>query len=326
MTTAAFSLLACIAGCVDKGVDSHTDVFKTADQIADARREKLLETHKELAVSVLKFSRPDLTVKPGAAGTIDVSADGLTQPIDLIPIELQMASQSNRERTVLRKYLDEQLRPFDQRRVRELGFEKLKPSLRYQLANGHDLKAMQTAAGTSKILSTQVVSDLSRAIVVQRPGGPIAVTNEIVTAWHTTPAAVDGATVDAMRKMFRDAGDKAFETTSYSSVGQTGTLRVDAAVIVLPEFLDAVHKAWHTTDDLILAVPSPRGAQFMESHNTRLAELVVPQWRRLLVSTTNSLYPMLLLDSKNGLQPYVAEVTTKPAPATKPKEKTYIVH
>lgn len=321
------ALLALLSGCGEKGVDSHTEVFKTADEIADYRREKLLASHKELAVSVLRFARPDLAVKAGEAGAIDVSADGITQSIDLLPIEPDMANNSNRERAILRKYLDAQLRPFDERRVRELGFEKVKEALRFDLLNEGGLAALQATAGTSKIRAMQVVSGLYRVTMVHRPGATVPVIEQLIAAWHTTGEAVDSAATDAMRAVLRSAGDKAFDTTSYSTVGRTGTLRVDAGVIVLPEFLDAVHKAWRTNDNLVLAAPSSRGVQFMESQNTRLAEIVLPQWRQLIVTSPDPLYSMMLLRTQDGLSPFIPR-EAKPTPATVPATKPipYFVH
>src|SRR2546423_1892555 len=116
-------LLLLTAGCSNNaGTDSHTEVFKTADAVAGERLQKQLEAHKELAVSVLRFSRHDIDAKPAEGTTITVTADGVTQPIDLAPIEQQLLQHQNDERAILRRYLEGQLRPFDLERLKVLGF------------------------------------------------------------------------------------------------------------------------------------------------------------------------------------------------------------
>src|SRR5260221_12647465 len=73
-------LLATVTGCSSPGHDSHTEVFKTSEEVAADRLARQLQSHKELAVSVLRFSRPDVEVKPADAANVTVSADGVTQP------------------------------------------------------------------------------------------------------------------------------------------------------------------------------------------------------------------------------------------------------
>ena len=56
-------LAAALAGCADPGKDSHTEVFKTAQTAAADRLAQQLKAHKDLAVSLVRSSRPDVEAK-----------------------------------------------------------------------------------------------------------------------------------------------------------------------------------------------------------------------------------------------------------------------
>src|SRR5947209_10549800 len=157
LSFALVTLPLALAGCSHQEKDVHTEVFQTPEQVASERREKLLASHKELAVSVLKFARPDISAKPAAGGEITVAADGVTEAIELTPIEDELAQNATKERAVLRRYLDAQLKSFDERRVRELGFEKLRPFIRFGLANESGMEAMRKSLGGARLHETSIL-------------------------------------------------------------------------------------------------------------------------------------------------------------------------
>jgi hypothetical protein len=335
-TLVVSALLLWIGGCGGSaGTDSHTEVFKTADAVATDRLQKQLEAHKELAVSVLRFSRHDVEAKAAQGTTITVSADGVTQPIDLAPIEQELLHHQNEERAILRRYLDEQLRPFDLERLKILGFDRARAMAGFTLVNSHDLTDLQKQAGDSPLRSVKLVSDLYRVTVIRRADPTAAaavivpVTASLTEAWDASPTAVDAAAMENLRGVLSATGDNLVETLAFGIRGKSGSLKsgVDPAVIVLPEFLAAVRKAWKTQDNLVLFVPSATGISFVEEHNQKLLDTLVPQWKKILVSTPNALCDQLLLRDEEKLSLFAYQPATKPA--TKPaatKPEPYIVH
>src|SRR2546421_5021966 len=129
-----FAVLIALMGCHNsQESDSHTEVFKTPQQASAARQARLLQSHKELAISVLRFARPDIEATSGDAATIMMRADGVTHTIDLAPIEDDLKRNANDERAIMRRYLEAQLRPFDFERLGALGFERVKGMLAFEL-------------------------------------------------------------------------------------------------------------------------------------------------------------------------------------------------
>src|SRR5437016_2363794 len=122
-----------LPACSHPGRDSHTEVFKTADDVAADRLTRQLQAHKELAISVLRFSRPDIEAKANSTSSLNISADGVSRSIDLSPIEPQLLHHPNEERALLRKYLEDQLHPFDVDHLKSLGFERTKRQLGFML-------------------------------------------------------------------------------------------------------------------------------------------------------------------------------------------------
>jgi hypothetical protein len=321
-----------VVGCGPKAQDSHTEVFQTAQQGAAERLARQLQAHKELAVSVLRFSRPDVTAKPADGTSITVSADGVTRAIDLAPIEDQLLHHENEQRAIVRKYLDEQMRPFDFERLKGMGFGKVQKQVAFALVNDRTLAEMQKQAGDSPLLQSKVVTNLYRVTVVRREQ-PAAVTVPLTAAlaeaWRTPAEQVDAAATQNLRESLATAGDNLVETLAFGPRGKSGSLKsgVDPAVILSPEFLKAVQGAWKSTDNLVLFAPSGTGITFVEEHNAGLLELLVPQWKKILVSTPNPLSDQLLLRDGEKLSVYAYTPATKPS--TKPaatKPAPYIVH
>jgi hypothetical protein len=323
-------LLLCCLGCQFHGTDSHTEVFKTPEEVSADRRSKQLEAHKELAVSVLHFARPDIEAKAVAGTSISVRADGISSAIDLAPVEEQMLRHSNEERAILRKYLEAQLKSFDNDRLKALGFQKVKEQAGYVLVSRRTLQEMQAATGTALLMSREIVPGMYRVSVIHgaEQAASIPITVELMTAWNVKPSDIDAAAMQNLREALSAAGDHFAETISVGPAGRTGSLKSDAdpAIILVPEFLGAVQKAWQTKDDLVLFCPAPAGIVFVERHNQKLLDLLSPQWKTQLAGNPNPLCEQLLMRDadKIGYADYAP--TTKPstAPATKPVP--YIAH
>jgi hypothetical protein len=319
-----------LCGCGAHGVDSHTEVFKTPEQASAERLATQLKEHKDLAVSVLKFSRPDLQAKAGDGASVVVSADGVSQSIDLTPVEGELLKHSNEERNILRRYLAEQLRGFDVERLRAIGFERSRPWISYDLVNGRTLDEMQKAAGESKLAGALVLTNLYRVTVVRRtePAVTTPVTAAILEGWNATAARADEAAEMNLREAIRRG--ELFTTLAYGGIGRSGTLSpgVPPAVIVLPEFLAAVRKAWGSSDNVVLFAPGAGAITFTERRNERLLNVLAPQWRKTLATAKEPLCDQLLLRDDKGLSLFSYEPAGTSRPATKPatKEAPYIVH
>lgn len=324
------SLALCLMflSCEHNEKDSHTEVFKTPQQVIEERRARQLQAHKELAVSVLRFARPDIEAKTADGTTIALEADGVKQAIDLEPIEEQMVRHTNEERAILRKYLEEQLKPFDVERVKSIGFDRVKRETSFDLVNAKELEERQKSAGGSGLHAVQVVSGLYRLTVIHRAErASIPVTDALIEAWRVSPADVDAAAMQNLRATLSDAGDKLMDSLTFGPDGRSGNLKsgVDAAVILLPEFLTAVQKTWKTKENLVIFAPSPTGVIFVEEHNQKLLDLLVPQWKKQLATTPNPLSEQFLLRDPENLAPFAFSPTTKPASAPATKPKPYIV-
>jgi hypothetical protein len=324
----AFMMLLLLLGCDHNEKDSHTEVFKTSDQARSERAEKQLQAHKELAVSVLKFSRPDIKAVPAEGTSITVQSDSVSRTIDLLPIEEQLVKQPNEQRAILRKFLAEKLRSFDVDHLKQLGFDAVKSKAGYQLVNARDLAEMQAAAGKSPLIREPIVSNVYRVAVIRTGDQAVPVTAEMLESWHGSASVLDHAIQQNLREVFSQARGNFMETSPFGPVGQIGSIKtdVDPAIILLPEFLSAVRENWKTSDNLVLFVPAPAGILFVEEHNQKLLDIVVPQWRKQLVAGTNPLSEQLLLRTPGKIS--YAEYTPTSKPATMPTTKPapYFVH
>jgi hypothetical protein len=321
-----------LSACSHPSQDSHTEVFKTAQDAAAERLATQLKAHKELAVSVLRFSRPDIDAKPADGTSITIAADGITHTIDLAPIEEQLLAHQTEQRAILRKFLDEQLRPFDFDRLKLLGFAKVRTQITFLLVNDQTLGEMQTQAGYSPLRRQQIVTNLYRVAAVRTPGATqpvtVPITDSLSVAWQVSASEIDAEALHNLRAALTAAGDDLIETIAFGPRGKSGSLKssVDPAVILLPEFLAAVQKPWSSTDNLVLFAPSPTGITFVEEHNQKLLDLLVPQWMKILVSTPSPLASQLLLRDSQKISLFAYTPTTQPAPKPATKPTTYIVH
>ncbi len=330
--TALFFAVAALApfGCEHHEKDSHTEVFKTAQDVVVERRAKQLTAHKELAISVLRFSRPDLEAKSAEGTSISVQADGVTRPIDLLPIEEQLVRHAADERAILRRYLDVQLRPFDFERLKLLSIDRVMKQASFELVNTAGLKEMQQNVGESRLQSVPVVSNIFRVTVIRRGESTVTVpvTAALLEAWKVSHTAVDAAAMENLREGLNNAGENFLESIVFGPAGCSGSLKsgIDPAVILLPEFLTAVQKAWKMQDNLVIFAPAPGGIVMVEQHNQRLLDLLVPQWKKQLATMPSALSEQFLLRDAQGISLFAYAPTTKPAtvPATKPAP--YFVH
>ena len=337
MTTRHFILfvlvLATANGCSSETApDSNTGVFQTPEKAAGARRQKLELDWQELALKIANAERPDIkTIKaPGFA--IKMSADGVERTIDLAPLTERLTSAFGREREPIREYLAEQVPPLDRARLKALGFERAKRMLHVQLANTKQTAAMTLPDTKQAPITNRVVIDLNWAPVVRWPGTASAQTPvdaELVAAWGVSADQVSEAALANLRAALANEGNTTFETVDLPGMGRYGSLRggADAAYLILPEWLAGVRKAWGTTDDLVISLPSRTTANFLERKNEKLFNRLLPDWTRRYAAVNEPMISTLILAGDGGLTllEYKAP-STKPATAPATKPRVYIVN
>lgn len=324
-----------LAGCGGQtGPDSNTEVFKTPEAATAARRAKLEQDWRELAAKIANAERPDVQTRQAPdAFAILFSADGVEQRVDLSPLREKLISANGKEREPIRAYLAEQWPAFDRMRLKAIGFEKAAPMLRPLVANMKQTQALTPAGqpGHAPIVNP-IVIDLNWVPVVRWPGSgaQTPVEAEVAESWKTPAQRVSAAAVDNLRKEFTAGNTAAFETMDLPGMGRYGTLRTgwDASVVLLPEFLAAVRKAWKTSDDLVLFLPSRNVVNFIERKNERLLNRMIPEWSRRVGQLTDPLIGQMVLDGDSGLS---LLNYAPPAPASKPAtgpatKRVYIVH
>src|SRR5882672_11339939 len=164
-----------VAGCGHQEKDSHTEVFKTPQQAVTERQARMLQSHKELAISVLRFARPDIEAKVADGSTVTLAADGVTRAVDLASIEPEMVRRPNEERAILRRYLEGQMRPFDAERVKAMGFDNVKSMAAFELMDRRRLEDLQALTGEAQIRSMPVLTNLNRVTVIRRTNPAVVV-------------------------------------------------------------------------------------------------------------------------------------------------------
>jgi hypothetical protein len=322
-----------VGGCsTETGPDSHTDVFKTAGEATEARRAKLRQEWLELATRIANAERPDVKTRRVDPFSLVLSADGVEQTVDLSPLTEKLVNANGREREPILAYLAERWPEFDRARLKAIGFERARPMLTPYLANAKQTQEMREKAGGREPVTNAVVIDLNWVPVVRWPGtsAQTPVEQEVATAWNAPAKRVSEAALENLRKAFV-AGDRSVvETTDLPGQGRYGSLRtgVDAAVVLLPEFLAAVRKEWKTTDDIVAFIPSRNSVNLLERKNERLLNMMIPQWQSRFAKLTDPLIGQSILIGDSGLSllSYAPPTAaTKPA-ATKPTTRVYIVH
>jgi hypothetical protein len=302
-----------VVGCSSQvGSDSHTEVFQTAREAAEARKKKLLVEWQELASKIANGERADVKTRKGEGFTLVMSADGVERPVDLSPLTERLSSANGKEGAILREYLAGQWPEFDRERLRAMGFEKVKGRLRPYLMNGKE------AGAIPKALVNPVVIDLNWAPMVrwEESGKGSAVDREVVSAWGVSEREVNEAALANLRGEVGKLG-ALFQTTDLPGLGRYGSLRpgVEASVVLLPEFLSAVRKEWKSADDVVVFMPSRTSISFTERGNRKLLDWMIPEWGKMYAKVEEPLITQRVLVGEGGV------VLFSYAPATGPATK-----
>jgi hypothetical protein len=330
-------LLVIAAGCADNAPDANVEVFQTVDEVATARRARQVQIWRDTAVSTIELERPDVNAVPVPDRfAVAVEADGVRHEIDLSPIAEALAAESTRSSTILREHLRRQLPAFDRERMARLPLEQVRARIRPILINGSRLdEASAAVAGGVPLPAQNVIFDLHWLPAVRWQDGGVAtpVGPDALKAWRISLDQLQRIAMDNLRG---EVNGEMFETSSISSSGNVGYLKpgVEAAVILLPEFLTRVRQDWGTRDNLALLIAAEDQIRFTEAGNKRLLDLLWPQWRAAL---DRGLATRLVMLSDGGLALldytpplYVPGGSTRPAvagppgPASRPAGRVYI--
>src|SRR5687768_11208418 len=110
-----FTLLLFPLGCAENAApDTHTEVFKTPDEVLAAPRAHQVKSWKTTAIEVLREERPDLSAEPDEGAAIILTGEGVRERIDLNPIAADLTAQPDIAHSILRQYLLKYILPFDQ--------------------------------------------------------------------------------------------------------------------------------------------------------------------------------------------------------------------
>lgn len=340
MRVTGFLLILCTfaTGCADNAPDSNVEVFQTVNEVAAARRARQVQIWKDAAASMMQTERPDVKATPAAEGfAIDVEADGVRHQIDLSPIAEPLAAESTRSTEVLREHLRRQLPSFDQQRMAKLPLERVRGRIRPILVNSTKLDEASAAIGGGVPLPAKhVVFDLYWIPAVRWQHGTVAtpVGPEALTAWQVPLEELQRIAIDNVRG---EVKGELFDTSTMGPAGKVGYLKpgVEAAVVLLPEFLNLVRQAWGTQDNLAMMLAAEDQIRFTEAGNKRLLDLLWPQWRAVLMRGLSTRLVMLTESGVTGLD-YAPPLyvpgrgTTQPAvagprgPASRPSRPAYI--
>jgi hypothetical protein len=316
-----------MAGCSKQtGPDSNTAVFKTAEQATAARKQKLLVDWQEMAAKIANAERPDIrTIKaPGFA--LQLSADGVTQTLDLTPLSEKLMDSMGKEREPIRAYLAQKVPEFDRARLKALGFERVRAMLYPYVANTKQTTALAAPDTGKAPITNAVVLDLNWVPVARWPGtaAQTPIDADVVAAWRVSEAQVNAAAMANLRAALARETQLGFETIDLPGLGRYGSLRsdVDPTIILLPEFLAAVRKEWKTDSDLVISFPSRTTVNFLERKNEKLLNRMIPEWTKMYGTVTEPMVSTMILVGDGGLSLLnYAAPSTKPAtaPATKPR-------
>jgi hypothetical protein len=330
-------VLTLATGCADNAPDANTEVFRTVDEVAAARRARQQEVWKETAASIIQTERPDVTASPASdAFAITVEADGVRHVIDLAPIAEPLAGQSTRSTEILREHLRRQLPAFDQQRMAGLPLAAMRPRIRAILINGTHLDETTSAVtGGASLPAKNVIYDLHWLPAVRWQTGGVAtpIGPDALKAWSISLDELHRIALDNLRG---ELTGELFDTSTMGSSGNVGYLRpgVEAAVVLLPEFLARVRQAWGTQDNLAIMIAAEDQIRFTESGNKRLLDMLWPQWRNVL---QRGLCTRLVMLADTGITHldytpplYVPGGSTRPTvagprgPASRPAGRAYI--
>lgn len=311
-----------LGGCETPPPDANPQVFQTISQTAELRHSQQLREWKQAAITVTKEERPDVSVSEGTGFAITVEADGASQVIDLSPLLPVLSAQSGRTDEIVRRHLAQQLPRFDQQRLAHRSLESVRGRLRPMLVSADQLSQLAAMlGGTTRPHAPLVAAGLNWVAAVRwQEAGPLTpVGPEALAAWGVSAEQVGQM---ALANLHSGMHDKVFETVSFSTGGRVGNLKAgtEPAFILLPEFLAAVRQAWKSEEDLVVLLASPGDVRFLESSNTRLLDMLYPQWQRALETTAQPLCRRPLLLSNQGVSEfaYNPPVQIRQLAATRP--------
>lgn len=326
----SLSILLLLAGCSSQtGPDANPQVFKTPEQAQATRKAKLLLDWQEMTERFANADRPDISTTKAEGFAVKMSADGVDRTVDLTPLHERLTANTGKEREPIRAFLAQQFPELDRARLKKLGFDRAAPMFRPMLANMKRTAELTPADAAQAPVVNRVVIDLNWIPAVNWPGSQArtAIDADVLSAWGVPAERVNAAALENLRKTLPADADQIFETTELPGLGRYGSLRadVDPAILLLPDFLAAVRKAWNTADDLVISFPSMRTINFCERKNEKLLKALIPTWQA--IKAADPMITTLLLDADAGLSLCDFKPTEPAKPATVPTTKrVYIVN
>ena len=307
--TGALAGVLALAGCEGANTpDANPQVFQTIQSVADQRRIQQQAVWKDVAVDALKVDRPDLQATPGEEFSVTLSADGVTRVVDLTPAWDLLVAQPERATQILRNQLTTELPAFDQQRMMALTPERVRGMVRPMLLTGREADDFSRSAAAASegdaVPRTVVSADLYWAPAIRwEAGTKTPVSQNALRTWKLERAEVEAAAMANLKNEVASKGAEWFETTRFGPTGQVGTLKPGAepAVILLPEFLATVRRAWNTSDSLAILLATRDNVRFAESGNTVLLDMLYPAWKEQTDANPNALSRRVLLLSDQGL-------------------------
>jgi|GEM_PF-5388836 len=317
--------LLAVMGCGgSRDPDVNPQVFQTAERARAQREARQQAAWAELAVSILKTDRPDVSASAAVPFAVDIEAGGHKQNIDLMPLEAALSVRDANASAILRAHLQEAVAEFDQQRLTQMGFEGAKKLLSPHLMSTAEM------AGSAVPHQPTALAGLVWIVVARWSGEHHTPVGEpLLAAWKVSIEQVRKA---AMENLASTLDVSLIVTTPFGPAGKIGNLRPDAnaAVILLPQFLELVRKTWDCRENLLVMVASRQDVRFIASGNPRLAALVCPAWHRHLSGLPAPLVTTLVLLRDDGLFPFVyqapASSTKAATTAATTRPKPYIVH
>ena len=326
--------------------DSHTEVFRTPEELLAARTAKQRDSWRQLAVTLLQEERPGVAAAPARDLTITASADGAQTTFDLAPIEHLLIAQSDRADIIMRDHFQKTLAAFDQARLSRWPYERAKPLLRPMFITGPqlaDLSASHAAPAPANPASTPAIHNFPAGIrwvvaIQWQPGMLTPVGSPALSAWNKPLEELKAAALTNVAAEV--ANHEFFDTTPFGALGRVGALKpgTNPAVVLSPEFLAAVRKQWQISGDLALLIATPSHIQFVEAENTRLLDTIYPGFRAAIASADNALSQAPVRLGNEGVIPLqyqppamLSPAKTQPSrsPLTRPTSRptgTYIVN
>lgn len=321
-----------LTGCsTQTGPDSNTGVFKTPEQATAARKAKLLDDWQKMAERIANAERPDIKTGKGEGFSLNLSADGVEQTIDLSPLAEKLTSAVGKEREPILAYLAQKFPAFDRARLAKIGFDHAKSMLHPELFNMRQTEAMKAPDTGKPPIANKVVIDLNWVPVVRwaQSPGRTPVDADMAAAWNVSIDQVSAAAMENLKNEFASRTQSPIETNELPGMGRYASLRngFDPAIILLSDFVTAIRKEWKTTDDLVLFLPSRNSLNLLERKNEKLLDRMIPEWKAIYAKVPDPMLGSMILASDKGLSLLsYTPASAKPATAPATKPKPYIVH